>query len=61
MPGAPHEVIMLETFGRIVPAAVARMPVDDAVRRREFVGRVSEAADQDRRDPDGMGPPGQSA
>ena len=47
---------MIEAQQRIVPAAVARVIVDDAIGRREFVGRVAEAADHDGR---GTGGPGQ--
>ena len=46
----PHEILMIELHAHIVPAAVARVIVDDAVRRVEFVGGMREAADHhDRR------------
>ena len=56
---APHEIIMLEPQGGIIPAAVARVPIDHAVGRCELIGRVGEAADHDNWRSNGIGEPGQ--
>ena len=49
MARTPQKVLVIETMPRVVPAAVAGMPVDHPVRRREFVGRMREATDQHHR------------
>src|SRR5262249_37144442 len=43
---APEEILVVEAHQRIVPAAIAGVVVDDAVRRRELIGRMGEATDE---------------
>src|SRR5581483_4333786 len=57
VPRTPHEVRVVETMMRIVPAAVAGVIVDHPIRRGEFVQRVREAADHHHRHADAPGEP----
>ena len=52
---------MVEAMGRVVPAAVAAVPVDDPVGGGELVGGVGEAADEDDGAAGGPGEPGEAA
>ena len=45
MARAPQEILVVEPHPLVVPAAVAGVPVDDAIWRGEFVGRVGKATD----------------
>ena len=49
MAGAPEEVEMVEILPHVVPAGMARVVVDDAVRRVELVRGMREAADHHNR------------
>ncbi len=55
MPGAPHEIIVFEPNGRIIPTAIAGVPVDHTVGRGEFIRRMGEAAHHNRRRAGSMG------
>src|SRR5438067_12497668 len=57
----PHEVLVIETQLRIVPAAVAGVIVHHAIGGGEFVERMSEAGDHDHRRSHRPGEPGKSA
>ena len=43
MARAPQEVEMVEVLPHVIPAGMAGMVVDDAVRRMELVGGMREA------------------
>ena len=58
---APQKIAVIEAMAHVVPAAVAGVLVDDAVRRIEFVGRVGEARDHHHRRAGRPGEPGQAA
>ena len=47
--GAPEEIEMVEILPHVVPAGMARVVVDDAVRRVELVRGMREAADHHNR------------
>ncbi|MGY3482156.1 hypothetical protein ACVW1C_000039 [Bradyrhizobium sp. USDA 4011] len=49
MPWTPQEILLVETHPRIVPATVARVKIDNAVRRYKCVGGMGEPTDHDDR------------
>ena len=46
---APQEIVMVEAVMRIVPAAIANVIIDDAIRRLEFVDGMRKAGDHHNR------------
>ena len=61
MARTPEEVEVVEVLAHVIPAGMAGVVVDDAVRRRELVGRMREAGDHHDRHLAGPGEPGETA
>lgn len=60
MPGAPQEVVMVKPLRGVIPAGVAGMPVNDAVRRFKLIGGMCEAGDHHDLGARSPGQPGQT-